>query len=153
MLEATPKHIFSNDFVVRSPLGSTTLDISSWRERARFELGGVPHQLYREGMMSGAFVLERAGVVIARAMKPSAFRSTFEIEFSGQRYTLRKLSAFSRGFGVFAGDRQVGSVAPAGLFTRRTIADLPSEWPDAVELFVFWLVIVMWNRQQAAAAS
>jgi hypothetical protein len=153
MLEAAPKHLFSNDFVVRSSVGSTTLDISAWRERAEFELGGVPHRLYREGMLTGAFVLERAGFVIARAVKHSVFRSSFDVEFNGLHYTLRKPSFFSRGFGVFVGDRQVGSIAPAGYFTRRTVVDLPSEWPDAVALFVFWLVLVMWKRQRAAAAA
>lgn len=39
MLEAAPKHLLSNDFVLRSADRTPTLlDVSSWRERAEFEL-------------------------------------------------------------------------------------------------------------------
>ena len=154
MLEANPKHFLSNDYVVRSPEGgSTVLDVSSWRERAEFELGNVPHRLYREGMVSGAFVLERAGTVLAKATKPSAFRSQFVLELNGQSYTLRRTSMFRRSFGIFSGDRQVGAIRPASAFTRRTIIDVPPDWSPAVQLFVFWLVLVIWNRDDAAAAG
>ena len=147
MLEADPKHFFSNDFVVRSSDRTiTSLDVSMWRERAEFELDGVSHRLYREGFMSGAFVLERAGFVIARAMKPSAFSSRFEVDIGGRPFTLRKLSVFARRFGVFSGEQQVGVIRPVGAFTRRTAVELPSDWPAAVQLFIFWLSLVIWNR-------
>jgi hypothetical protein len=154
MLEAAPRHFLSNDFVLMSSDRAVALlDVSSWRERAEFELEGVSYRLYREGFMSGAFVLERAGVVIARATKPSVFRARFELDINGRSFMLRKISAFSRRFGIFADDRQVGEIRPAGLFTRRVVLELPSDWPTAVQLFVFWLALVIWNREARAAAS
>lgn len=154
MLEAVPKGVFSNDYVLLSSgeaLGE--LDVSVWRERAEFELAGVPHRLYREGMMSGAFVLERAGTVVARAVKPSVFRERFEVDLGGRPFTLRKLSLFSRTFGVFFGEQQVGSISRAGFFTRRALLELPPDWPPAFQLFVFWLALVSWKRNKRRSAG
>ena len=154
MLEAAPRHFLSNDFVLRSSDRTIAeLDVSAWRERAEFELEGVSYRLYREGFMSGAFVLERAGVIVARAVKPSVFRARFELDIGGQAFTLRKASVFSSRFAVFAGDRQVGEIRRARLFTRRAILELPSEWSAAIQLFVFWLALVIWKREARAAAG
>ena len=154
MIEAVPKHIFSRDFVLHSPDGSLVeLDVSNWRDRAEFEFDGIAYRLYREGMVSGDFVLERAGVVIARAMKPSAFRKRFELEVNGHSVSMKKLSLWRRGFGVFDGEQLVGSIAPAGLFTRRTIVTMPDDWAVALQLFLFWLVLLMWHRQAAANSA
>jgi hypothetical protein len=152
MIEATPRHFFSNDFVLRSRDGIVaSIDVSSWRERAEFELDGVPYRLYREGFASGAFVLDRAGLVVARATKPSAFRSRFEIEIQGQRFTLQKASIFSRRFVILQGDGEIGAIRPAGGFTRRTVLELPPSWSLAQQLFVFWLALVIWNRERASS--
>ena len=152
MIEAVPKHIFSRDFVLHSPDGSLVeLDVSNWRDRAEFDLEGVEYRLYREGMVTGDFILERAGVVIARATKPSVFRERFELEVSGHSVSMKKLSLWRRGFGVFDGEQLVGSIAPAGLFTRRTIVTMPDDWALALQLFLFWLVLLMWRRNAAAA--
>jgi len=148
MLEADPKHFFSNDFVVRSSDRTiTSLDVSMWRERGEFELDGVSHRLYREGFMSGAFVLERAGFVIARAMKPSAFSSRFEVDIGGRPFSLRRSRCSLAASASFSGEQQVGVIRPVGAFTRRTAAALPSDWLPAVQLFVFWLALVIWNRE------
>lgn len=153
MLEATRRHLFSSDFVVRSPSGATVeLDVAVWRERAEFDVDGARHRLYREGRMRGAFVLERAGFPLAKAIKPSAFKTRFEIEFQGRTYVLRKRSVFSRRFIVTLGEQEVGGIRPAGLFSRRTFVDLPPDWPLAVKLFVFWLVLIIWKREAAAAS-
>jgi hypothetical protein len=154
MLEMVPRNLFSNDYVVRLPEhAATVLDISNWRERGEFELDGAHYRLYREGRMSGAFILERDGAIIARATKPSVLRPRFDLELGGRPLILRRLSAFSRRFGVFAGDVQIGTIGRAGFVTRRANLDLPGDWPVAVQLFVFWLVLVIWRREAAAAAS
>lgn len=154
MLEAVPKSFFSSNFDLRSSGQSlAVLDVSLWRERAEFVLDGIPHRLYREGMLSGDFVLERAGSVIARAVKPSAFRARFEVNLSGRPFTLQRLSIFSRRFGIFSGDQQVGLIRPAAFFTQRAVLELPSDWPAAIQLYVFWLTLLIWKRDRRAAAA
>jgi hypothetical protein len=153
MIEAVPKSTFSKDFILFSADGALAeLDVSGWRERAEFELEGVPHRLYRESAR-GDFVLERAGTVIARATKPSAFRSTFQLQVSGHDLTLRKSSAWRRDFAVFDGAEMVGRIAPVKWFGRRAAVELPGDWNLSLQLFLFWLVLLMWRRQSSAAAG
>lgn len=153
MLEAVPKNIFANNFYIQQQnelLGE--LDTSLWREKAQLELEEGTYLLYREGHFSGDFVLELNGAVVARASKPSAFYCTFEVALPDRRLVLRKLSAWSRPFGLFDGEKQIGSISPLGLFTRRTNIDLPADWPLSMKAFLFWLVFIIWKRQQSAAS-
>jgi hypothetical protein len=151
MLEAVPRGFLSNDYTLRSLDGSLAeLDVSGWRERAEFELDGVPHRLYREGVLSGAFVLERAGEVAARAEKPSAWRARFVLHLQGRTLELRRLG-WGRRFGLFEEGREVGRIAPAGVFTRRARIELPAGYPLPLQLFLFWLVLVIWRRDRQSS--
>jgi hypothetical protein len=153
MIEAVPKHLFSNDYVLRSSDGRVAeLDVSSWRERAEFVLDGASYRLYRDGIV-GPFVLERDGTVVARARKPSAFRDRFEVELPDRTCVLRKMSLSGRRFGVFEGDRAAGEMAKASFFGRGIRLSLPADWPPAIQIFLFWLALVIWNREAAAVAA
>jgi hypothetical protein len=44
------------------------------------------------------------------------------------------------------GERQIGSISPESVWTRRSAADLPSDWPVPIKSFVIWLVILLWKR-------
>jgi hypothetical protein len=154
MLEAVPTNIFSSNFRIQQDgnlLGE--IETSIWRDRARLEIGEGTYLFYREGQFSGDFVLEHNGNVVARARKPSAFRNQFEVELPNQLLVLRKISWLNRGFALFDGERQLGSIYPLGIFTRRSNIDLPSEWPLPIRAFLFWLAFIIWKRQNAAAAS
>jgi endo-1,4-beta-mannosidase len=154
MLEAIPTNIFSTAFRLHQQnqlLGE--IDTSIWREKATLELPDGTYELYREGTFNGDFVLEHNGKVVARAAKPSAFQSRFEVEVAGKVLELRKLSIWNRRFGVFDGETQEGGIYPVGFFTRRASVDLPDNWPLATRVFVFWLAFIMWRRQDSAAAS
>jgi hypothetical protein len=154
LLEIAPKHIFSNTFQFRTQSHElVVLRGSSWRERAEFDLQGSRYRLYREGRLKGPFLLERDGRLIARAVKPSAFRERFEVEVNGAVYTLRKPSAFSRRFHLFSGEQQIGEIAPVSVFSRRSRINLPADIPLAIQLFIFWLALLMWKRQAAAAGA
>jgi hypothetical protein len=150
MLEAVPKNIFAINFYLQQQnelLGE--VDSSLLREKAQLQLKDGTYLLYREGHFSGDFVLERDGTVIARASKPSALYNTFEVELPDRRLVLRKLSAWSRPFGLFDGEKQIGSIYPLGVFTYRTNIDLPADWPLPMRAFLFWLVCIIWKRQQS----
>ena len=153
MLEAIPKSIFSTRFRLHQQnqlLGE--VDTSMWREKARLELAEGSYQLYRLGHFGGDFVLEHDGQLVASASKPSAFQCTFEVELPNRRLVLRKPSVWNRRFGVFEGEKQIGSIYPLGVFTSRTNIDLPDDWPLPIRVFLFWLAFLMWKRQQSAAA-
>jgi hypothetical protein len=145
-LTMVPKRWYSWDFSVMS--GDRTLadlDLSAWRERAEIRIGDVTHRVFRESML-GDFVIEAGGRELARATKRSAFTHTVIVHFSGKDYTLLKPSIWRRAFALMDGDRQIGSIAPESLWTRRAAADLPADWPVPIRSFVIWLVLILWKR-------
>ena len=153
MLEAVPTDFFSYNFRLQDRnklLGE--VDTAFLRDRGTIELEDGTYELYRERLFGGDYVLEKNGKVVARATKPSALQNRFEVEISGRIVVLRRLSFFTRQFGLFEGETQVGSISPQGLFSRRATIDLPADWPLSIRAFLFWLVFLMWKRQNAAAS-
>lgn len=155
MLEARPIGIFSQDFDIEvEGQKIAMLDVSCWMEAGAISLEGQLYRLYREGVMRGSFVLKnQQGEAVARAIKPSAFRSQFDLEFGDRHCSLKRASAFGRSFSVFQDGVIVGSIRPAGVFTRRTMINLPADWSTPIQVFVFWLVLVIWNRDDAGGVA
>lgn len=126
MIEAVPRGLFSGDFSLHeNGLLLTELDVSSWRGKAEFEIGGTWYRLYREGLVTGAFLLESDEGILAHAAKPSFWRDRFEVELAGRSCALQRPSIFGRRFGLFESDRQIGEIHLASPFTRRTWIDFP----------------------------
>lgn len=149
-----PRRWYSWDFrLVSGDRTLAELDLSSWRERAVVTIGGHEHRVYREGMVSGDFVIERHGQVLARGTKPSAFTSRIVVTHDGRQYTLRKKSIWKRAFILLEGDREIGSLSPNSWLTRDATVSLPPDWPLAVKTFVTWLAIILWKRDASAAAG
>jgi len=154
MLEAVPNNFFSWDFTVMDgPRPVAEIDVSRWREKGQLTVEGTPYEVYREGLMSGAFILESAGSVLARAEKPSAFQRLFLVEHEGRQYTLRARTAFLREFILLDGSTEIGSLSPEGIFTRRMAADLPEHLPLPVRIFLIWLTVILWKRDTDSAPS
>ena len=153
MLEVIPENIFSTRFRFQQEnqlLGK--IDNSVWREKARVELKDGTYLLYREGRFSGYFLIEHNGRLVARASKPSALRNTFEVEVAGRLLVLRQLSIWKRRFGLFNGDKQIGSIYPLRVLSRQAHIDVPGDLPLPIRVFLFWLVFIVWKRQSQAAA-
>lgn len=154
MLEAVPTSLFARNFrLYQDNVLLGELDNSAWRERATLELEEGTYDLFRERSWTGNFVLARSGNAVAQATKPSMFSSRFEVEMANRHVELRRLSMFNRRFGVFEAGRQVGSIYPAALFTRRVNIDLPADWPASARTFLYWLTYLVWRRQNGTAAG
>src|SRR5689334_14649829 len=162
MLTIIPRTWYSWDFRVMDEGREVAfMNISSWREKGTLTIAGAEHRVYREGRMSGDFVLEHNGTVLVRASKPSAFSSTMIVSYQGREYTLSKQSLWRRAFVVLeplgeagsANEREVGSLVPAGMMTRKACVDLPADWPLPLRVFVIWLTVIMWKREADAAAA
>ena len=155
MLELEPTRWFSWAFTVADggrPFG--TLDISAWRERGDVTVAGQTFRIVRTGFMSGDFLLESGGgTVVATATKPSLFRREFEVTFSGRTLCLRPRSAWGRSLALLEGGREVGDVRPRSMWSRRGTATLPDTLPLPVRLFVLWLAVLVWKRDDEAASA
>jgi hypothetical protein len=153
MLKAIPKGWFTPDFtVLQDGTPVADIDLSLWREAADLQIQGMTCKMYREGLVSGSFLLEAGGEVLARADKPSALFRSLEVEHRGARYILEAESALMRKFVLKEGEREVGSIYPEHAFTSRAVVDLPVEMPLAVQVFMLWLVVLMWKRGEAPVA-
>lgn len=147
MLEAVATGILPLRFQFRQQnrlLGE--LATSFWRGNGQLELEEGTYELYREGWFSGDFLLELDGKVVARASKPSAFQNRFEVEMPNRRVVLHKPSSYNRLVILLDGEKQIGSIYPLGVFTRRTGIDLPDDWPLPIRVFLFWIVFTIWKR-------
>jgi hypothetical protein len=117
------------------------------REGAEVTIGDVACKLYREGIFSGAFVLEAGGFPLVQAVKPSALLRSFDITYDEtHRYTLRARTIIARTFDLLHDGQVVGTIYPDHAFTRKMTAELPEELPLAVQVFMIWLVILLWKR-------
>jgi hypothetical protein len=154
MIEARPRNFFSRHYSLEAagqPLAE--LDASRFKEAAALTVEGAPYRLFREGLFSGDFVLEKDGRPLLKATKLSAFRSQFDFELDGRLYSLKRASFFGKTYEVRQSDRVVGSVSRAALFSRRALVDLPAVWPVPEQAFLFWLVLLMWKRQERDVAG
>jgi hypothetical protein len=154
MLEASPVGIFSWAFTVRSG-GETVAEINpAWfSEQAEVTVSGKPYTLARESVLEGTFAMHSGGRVVASARKPSAFFRAFEVELPGRRFELKAVSVWSREFGLYAGETLIGRIGPASWLGRSAVIDLPDALPTEVQVFLFWLVLVLWKRAASNAAA
>ena len=152
----TPTRWFTWDFrVTANGRDIAVIDRHWYRERASFSLDGTSFTIRRTALLRSTFVLERAGTgaVIAEASKPSAFLRTFEVTAGGKQLTLRAVSAFRREFHLFDGAAWIGRIRPVSAFRRTATAEFPETMPLELQLFVTFLVLVLWKRQADRAAS
>ena len=116
-------------------------------------MNGETYQVFREHFMGGKYLLEQNGQPIAEAQKPSALRNSFNLEFLGRKYTLRKQSLIGRTFVLLDADLQLGLIEPQGLLTRKATISLPDTIPLPIQIFVIWLVLVLWKRESDAGSA
>ena len=153
MLRAIPNWFSWNYKLVQQGAVVAFIDSSWWREGGELTIEGSNYQVYREGLMSGAFVLASEGAIVARAWKPSAFYRSFLIAYAGRQFELKAASAMFRKFILSTSGRQIGSVYPENAFTRTAVVDFPEEIPLVVKVFMFWLVMILWKRTSDSAAA
>jgi len=149
VLTLAPKNWFTWNFSVRD--GARTLAdvrLSSWRDAGTLSVEGIEYVVSRETWL-GDFLLQQSGPVLARATRPTLFRRSFVITYKERSYTLKAQSMFRRTFVVLDGaEKEIGSIVPTNMFTRKSVVTLPDDWPLPVESFAMWLTMVHWKRDQ-----
>ena len=141
----------SPDFTIQQDSHDVAnVEMSWWCEKGTLTIDRTRYQMYREGWLTGAYVLERDGTVIARAERGSAFLRQYVLQYRDRHYTLKARSAFRRPFVVWDGTQEIGSIECTAFFSRDAMAELPDAWPLPVRAFVIWLTMVQWRRDHAA---
>jgi hypothetical protein len=147
MLKTIPVHWFAwNCRVVEDQTPVADLGFSVWGEAGEFQLETDRYKVYRED--SGNFLLANHQVCLAIAEKPNPLFRQFFIRYADARYELQAVSAKGRQFMLQEYGQIVGSIYPAHALGHRAIADLPEAIPLPIRLFMLWLVLSLWKRQQ-----
>jgi hypothetical protein len=145
-IQARPKHLFSwgFDLYLEGEL-LAGFDMTWLREGGCFTYGERQYLLSREGFWSGDFLLVTDQEVLARAAK-SAFVRRFVVRTAERELVLEPASPFTRTFHLVENGLIVGYVVPNHLFTRACTLEFPDDLPVPVQVFLFWLVALMWRR-------
>ena len=147
MLEARPKSLFSWGFeLCEAGQVIVTMDMTWLSEGGSFVWEGVEYTLLREGLWSGDFVVHSDAETPARATKPNALLRRFDVYVGSRVMTLEAVSPLARAFHLLENDSVVGAVTPHHFFSRRCAVAFPDDLPLPVQVFLFWLVALMWRR-------
>jgi hypothetical protein len=154
MLKAKPSSLFSWAYdLYEDEKLIAQMGMSWFKEGGRFVWEGGEYQLSREGLWSGSFLLQLDGRTLAEATKVSPFFRCFDVRVGERTLMLKAASVFTREFHLIANDTLVGSVAPDGFFSRQCTISFPDDLPRPVQVFLFWLVILMWRRAAQSSSS
>lgn len=147
MLKAVPMSWFSWNYEVADEAGMPVarLWIAPMRTKGTIEAGGFEYSVARDGL-AGPFLLEKSGVLEARAEKPRALYRSFDIQSGGRSFVLKARYTLRREFVLTENGIDLGTIAPEGALTRRARIDLPDDLPLPLRLFAAWLTIFLWKR-------
>jgi hypothetical protein len=146
LLEATSHGIVSWDFgISRDGVTIADIDMHWLRERAEVTIAGQPFTVCRTSMVRDTFEMQSGTEVLVRAQK-AVLRRSFGVEFTGRNLELKALSIFTRAFGLFEHGIQIGRIGPTSWRTRDAVIDCSGEIPIPVQVFLFWLVVILWQR-------
>lgn len=131
------------------------MEKSVWKEAATASVGGRSFAFTRTRDPGRPWLLtaEADGRELVRALKPSAWCSRFELHLGGETLDLRPRGVLSQRFELWRGDEQIGEVVPKGWTSRKAHLVAPPDWPMPLVVFVFFLVRLIWTRNQAAVMS
>ena len=100
--------------------------------------------------LSGEWSLELAGEIIAVAIKPNLFTRLFQIDYDSQKLVLKAQSPFARSFAIEQNDTSIGTIEPIHLLTRRATVNCSANVPIPIQIFLFWLTVLMWRRDKSS---
>jgi hypothetical protein len=125
-----------------------------WRRR-RFaeaitgEIDGNPFELLRDGRKR--FTLVSSDTVLATAEAPS--RARWTITADGSKYQLRRRSRWRSEMELRRDGTAVGSIRKGRALRGQVLCDLPAELPPAVQAFIGFVALALWNRAAASSGS
>jgi hypothetical protein len=151
MLEAISTGFLSWGFTVyRGDEKVAELDMFTFRERASAWIGNRNYMFARESILQGTYALKDGDQVLARAQEYGWLRPSFDVEVAEGQATLRSASFWRRDFELRKGAAPIGCIYSTGWFRRKIVIDLPDGLSIPEQIFLFWLVQVIWRRADSS---
>jgi hypothetical protein len=125
-------------------------DPNLWRTGGSFELAGRPYAVRTNTLGSRFALTDGAGVVVAAARRVG--RKRWSVEADGRSYQFQRTSPWRNDQTLMVDGQPAGSVRRVSMWRSDAVADLPG-LPLPLQVFVFVVVLVMWDAQAATAVS
>jgi hypothetical protein len=133
-------------------------------DKAKLDIEDGDYKMYpmrgqgiRFGLMSGTYLLENDGVIIAQyeSTRPIGFigfpgGSLINIEgkltYDNRTFLLKTKSFWNQQFTLVENDQEVGSLHAQrkDYWRRKLIADLPDVIPIIIQVFLLWVLLCAW---------
>jgi len=152
---AKPTNLLLSRYDLYGPRFVLTLDMSLlwFIEVGRFEWDRVHYTLARESFWSGDFLLRANGQTLASATKPSFWLRKLIVRIDQRELVIKTPFFITRRFVVLENDSVIGQIARKGFIalkgfflSYRWTIDLPDYLSVPVQVFIFWLIVLMWMR-------
>jgi hypothetical protein len=147
VLEAGPERWFRplRYPVTRNGAAAGAIKFGATYQSADITLGAMRFVAAAEGMLGGKFHLTCNGLRVATAER-SGLRRGLVVQAGSRNLMLKPASAFGRGFTVVENDVPIGSITPASWASRKCRAELPDDLALEMQVFLIWLVLLIWWR-------
>lgn len=148
MLRARRRGFFKREYEIHSAGQLVTELTGGRREGCEFSLSGTGYRAERDGRKR--FVLSGPDGQLATAERQTGREWT--VRTATGDLTLVKPSVWRSGWEVRRGGA-TGSIRHEGAFTRTYSADVPEDVPLPVAVFALYVILVIFEHQAAAAAA
>ncbi len=139
-----------SSMMMTSPSPRLTSDGCAKRESSSLAEGSTGSSV--RASLAGPSSSKKTGSNWPVPKKPSSLFRSFTVTNNGKEYGLRAASPVERMFILSENGRELGTVRPEHAFTRKAVIDLPAEIDLPVRIFMVWLVLVLWKRDEESAS-
>ena len=113
------------------------------------EIDGEPYELRRDGRRRFIFVSRGAELATAQA----ASRGRWTVLVQGSTYELRRRSRWRSAMDLRSGSITIGSIQKGRAPRGRVLCELPAELSPAVQTFIGFVVLLLWNRAASSSGA
>jgi hypothetical protein len=150
MLEARKVGAFSPAYdILLDGRPLTRWEASWWRSRGAFTLDGQAYEVRGNGWGTQFTLLDQFGGAVATAGKLG--RREWTLTAGGRTYQFRRASWWKQQEDLLLDGQPAGSILRPSMWRTAAQADLPT-LPLPAQVFVFAIVLTMWDNQASAAA-
>ncbi|MGA3172254.1 MAG: hypothetical protein ABSE62_14710 [Chthoniobacteraceae bacterium] len=112
--------------------------------RLTFELGGAEYALLRKGGVFPSYDLKCGESVLAEITQKPLFND-YTLHSDGKEWRLKAIGLTAQKFGLYQEEKQLGLISNRTWRSKEMTVDLPDDLPQAVQLFMFLLLIRKWS--------
>jgi hypothetical protein len=120
-----------------------------FREAMTGDIDGKPFELRRDGRRR--FTLTSSGTMLATT--EAMTRGRWAISVDGSVYQLRRVSRWRSDMELVRSESVVGSVRKGRAPRGQVLCNLPADLSPAVQAFIGFVVVTLWNRAAASSGS